>query len=383
MPTDAVNSAVGHRSWRVVMRRLHLWLGLFLGAFVLVSGVTGAALVFYVEIDEALVRELRAIPSDARPGSWQGVYEALQRDHPERNGAWRIEVTGDGGPIPVRYHDPVETRGELFAPLMLWLDPRDYRTIRSGFWGEYPTTWLYKLHWQLLAGQTGATMMGLAGIAMLVLLVSGLVAWWPRRGYLRNALRWKPRAVPVRRLYDIHKLTAIASVLILFVVVPTGVMLEFPQHTRPLLERASPLFASPEMSVAPDGRTPLPLDKLVSRAQARFPDGELAWIETPGNATSPVRLTLARPTEPSRRFPRTNVWIDPYSGTILAVRDGTKETGGDVVLNWLHPLHAGEALGLLGRLLVLFSGLATASLVVTGVWRFLLRNPPKENSNTR
>ena len=355
------------------MRRLHLWLGLFLAALVVVSGLTGSALVYYVEIDDMLVPELREVPVNARPASWQGVYDALQRDHPERTGAWRIEVRERGGAIPVRYHDPVETRGEVFAPLMLWLDPRDYRTIRSEFWGEYPTTWLYKLHWQLLAGETGAIVMGLAGIAMLALLASGLVAWWPRRGYLRNAIHWKRGAAPIRRLYDIHKLTAIGSVLVLLVVVPTGVMLEFPQHTRPLLTRASPLFQTPAMAIAPNDGPTLSLDEIVARAQARFPDGALAWIETAGDSPSPVRIGFSRPGEPSRRFPRTNVWLDPHTGAILATRDGLREAGGDIVLNWLHPLHAGEVLGPIGRLLVFLSGLAAAILAITGVWRWLVR----------
>ena len=355
------------------MRRIHLYLGLFLGGLVFLSALTGAALVFYIEIDEALVPGLRDVPSDARPASWQSVYTALQRDHPERTGAWRIEVREQGGPIPVRYHDPVETRGELFAPLMLWLDPRDGSTIRSGFWGQYPATWLYKLHWQLLAGTTGTITMGIAGTAMLVLLISGLVAWWPRRGHIRNAFRFKRSAAPVRRLYDLHKLTAISILLLLFVVLPTGVMLELPQYARPLLERASPLFASPAIHLEPNGRPALPLDPLVMKAKARFPDGKLAWIETPADATAPVRISLARPGEPSRRFPRTTVWLDPYSGQILTIRDGLRESSGDKVLNWLHPLHAGEALGLFGRLLVLLTGVGTMFLVVTGIWRFLLR----------
>ena len=380
MPGDHSAGPPPRLKWRVAMRRVHLWLGVMLAALVFVSGLTGAALVFYIEIDNALVPELRAVPSDVRPTSWQSVYEALQRDHPERTGAWRIEVAEHGGPVLVRYHDPVETRGEVFAPLMLWLDPRDGTTIRSAFWGEYPPTWLYKLHWQLLAGERGATVMGVAGIAMLLLLGSGLVGWWPRKGYVRNAIRWKANAAPVRRLYDIHKLTAIGSVLVLLLVMPTGVLLEFPQQTRPLLERASTLFTVPPMRIVPEARAALSLDDLVARAQARFPAGKLSWIETPADAASPVRITLARPGEPSRRFPRTNVWLDPYTGEILAVRDGTKDARGDIFLNWLHPLHSGEVLGLFGRLQVLFSGLAAASLAVTGVWRFFLRNRRKVSS---
>lgn len=42
------------RSWRITLRRVHLWLGLSLGLLFVVIGLTGSALVFYVGIDEAL-----------------------------------------------------------------------------------------------------------------------------------------------------------------------------------------------------------------------------------------------------------------------------------------------------------------------------------------
>ena len=186
------------------MRRVHLWLGLPLGLLFAPAGLTGAALVFYVEIDDTLVPALRAVPSGVRPSSWQAVYDRLRSDHPARTGAWRIEVTPEGGPIPIRYYAPEETRARAFAPLMLWLDPRDLHTVRAGFWGEYPTTWLYALHWQLLSGAAGQIVMGVAGVAMLAMLAAGLAAWWPRRGRWRRALRWKSRAGAVRRLYDLQ-----------------------------------------------------------------------------------------------------------------------------------------------------------------------------------
>lgn len=361
------------RSWRVVLRRVHLWMGLSLGLLVALAGLTGSALVFYPEIDNALVPALRVVPAHTRPASWQAVYDRLRHDHPTRTGAWRIEATPDGGPIPIRYYAPVETRGRAFAPLMLWLDPRDLGTIRAGFWGEYPTTWIYALHWQLLSGTTGEVVMGIAGLFMLAMLGSGLAAWWPRSGRWRQALHWKSRAAPVRRLYDLHKLAGLAGLPVLIVVAGTGAMLELPDQVRSVIDSVSPLFAMPKLAPVPWRDRSLPLDALVERSQARFPRSELAWIETPASPTAAVRVNLWQPGEPSRRFPRTNVWLDPYTGAVLATRDGRQESGGDVVLNWLHPLHGGEAFGLLGRLLVLLSGLFATALVITGWRRWMVR----------
>jgi uncharacterized iron-regulated membrane protein len=360
------------RSTRTILRRVHLWLGLSLGLLFVVTGITGSLLAFYAEIDDALVPALRAVPAGSRPASWQAVYDALRRDHPERRGAWRIEVTPGGGPIPVRYYRPVETAGQDFAPLMLWLDPRDLRTIRAGFWGAYPTTWIYALHWRLLSGRTGEVVMAIAGVAMVALLLTGLFAWWPRPGQWRRGLHVKRAAAPIRRLYDWHKLLGVGGVVVLLVVTVTGALLELPDQVRPAVARVSPLFAMPRLAAATTGPA-LPLDRLVAVAERRFPDAALAWIETPGDPRGVVRVNLARPGEPSRRFPRTNVWLDPWSGAILAVRDGGRESAGDMVLDWLHPIHGGEAFGLVGRIVVLLSGLVVAALGVTGWWRWVRR----------
>jgi uncharacterized iron-regulated membrane protein len=361
------------RSGRVILRRIHLWLGLSLGLVFALAGLTGSALVFYPEIDNALVPALRAVPAHARPPSWQAVHDRLRHDHPTRTGAWGIEVTPGGGPIPVRYYTPVETKGRAFAPLMLWLDPRDLSAVRAGFWGEYPTTWLDALHWQLLSGKTGEIVMGLSGFGMLAMLVTGLAVWWPRVGQWRRGLHWKPRAATVRRLYDVHKLVGVASFVVLIVVTATGVMLELPDQVRPAIGRLSPLFVAPKPNVQPRSGLSLSLDSLAERGQSLFPHSELAWIETPASSTSAVRINLWQPGEPSRRFPRTNVWLDPFTGTVLAIRDGRRESAGDVALNWLHPLHGGEALGMSGRLLVLLSGVAAVTLAATGWWRWFAR----------
>jgi uncharacterized iron-regulated membrane protein len=55
---------------------------------------------------------------------------------------------------------------------------------------------------------------------------------------------------------------------------------------------------------------------------------------------------------------------------VLAVRDERRDSGGDTLLAWLHPLHSGEAFGLVGRWLAFVSGLLPAALFVTGLWRW-------------
>lgn len=107
-------------SLRVTMRRVHLWLGLTIGVLFAFAGLTGSLLVFYPEIDAVLSPVLRAVPSEARPASWQAVVDTLHREHPARTGAWRIEVSGEGGadPRPV-LHTEGDDRTRLCAAACL------------------------------------------------------------------------------------------------------------------------------------------------------------------------------------------------------------------------------------------------------------------------
>ncbi len=358
---------------RAAVRRIHLWLGLTVGLLFALIGLTGSALVFYPELEGSLSAPLRAVPAGARPASWQAVYDTLRRDCPDRPGAWRIEVTPGGGAVPARYYNPPETAAPgRFAPLLVWVDPVHMRVIRSGFWGHTVVTWLYDLHYRLLLDAPGGTAVGIAGIAMLILVASGIWAWWPRPGTWRRALRFKRDAVPIRRLYDLHKTVGLASLVLLLLVTATGVMLDLPDQTRAVIATASPLYHAPMPQVQPRPGA-LSLDRLVAIGRARVPDGQLAWIETPAGPGGTVRLNLSRPGEPSRRFPRTNLWLDPHDGHVVAYRDGMDHSAGDAVLDWLHPLHGGEAAGLAGRIAIFLSGLAPAVLMVTGWLRWRRR----------
>ena len=75
---------------RIAVRRVHLWLGLSVGLLFVVTGLTGSVLVFYPAIDGALHPGLSRVADGARPPSWQAVYDAVRRDNPGRDGAWRI-----------------------------------------------------------------------------------------------------------------------------------------------------------------------------------------------------------------------------------------------------------------------------------------------------
>jgi uncharacterized iron-regulated membrane protein len=65
------------------------------------------------------------------------------------------------------------------------------------------------------------------------------------------------------------------------------------------------------------------------------------------------------------------VYLDQYSGAVLDVWDSRELSAGSTLLEWMFPLHNGDALGLIGRLVVFIAGLLPAILFGTGVYMWL------------
>ncbi|NUA31054.1 PepSY-associated TM helix domain-containing protein [Cupriavidus basilensis] len=364
-------SAGARTTARKIWLRIHLCLGLSAGLVLAVAGLTGSLLVFYLDIDAWLNPPLQ-LPLRAEPAPiYENAFQALRASQPHRGGAWRLELPSQGrGVITARYDKPEETQGHAFAPLIVSIDPQTSEILRSQFWGRSAMTWIYDLHYALLLERTGHIAMTIIGGLGILSIGTGLYLWWPRKRNFMTALAIRLRASPQRLTYDLHKLAGVYLLPVVLVVVVTGMLLELPGTFNPIIGRWSALTPYPAYGSSLKNAPRLTLDRAITIARGKFPGADVRWIETPSGARGSYRVILRQDGEPSHRFPRTNVWIDQYSGNILGIRDPRRNSAGDTLLDWLHPLHGGEAFGLPGRLLVLLSGLALPLLFITGVLRW-------------
>lgn len=356
---------------RPIWLKIHFYLGLWLGAVLIVTGITGSLLVFYVELDQWLNPHI-AVQPQGKLQPLEAVAAALKASHPQRVGAWRLEMPlAKDRPLMARYNKPAETRHLHFAPLMVSVDPYTLVITSNRIWGDTLMTWIYDLHYILLIDDWGAIIVGVLGLFLAISLLSGVFLWWPANANWRSAFRLRWNAGTVRRTYDLHKFGGIAGFPVLLILALSGFALDLPTWANPMISFFSPLSTLPRPVSTPIG-TPrrITVDKAVAIAQKRFPRAEVRWVETPGNDRGVYLIRLYQAGEPSRRFPKTMVWVDQYSGAVHAERDAWERSAGDGLLAWLHPLHSGEALGLPGRILVFLSGLVLPLLFVTGLLRW-------------
>lgn len=350
---------------------LHLWMGVVLGAWFVLLGLTGSLLVFYPQIDRWLDPAHQVTGPCTPAPSGEAVYAALRASEPARTGPWRIELPrARGMAYDARYNRPAERADRAFAPLMVTVDACTLQVTSRRFWGDYPMTWLYDLHYQLLLGARGEVLVGIAGLLLLFSLGSGVYLWWPR-GSWRAALRPQWRRGIQRATYDWHTRTGVYGLVLLVVLTGTGVLLALPDYANPVIHRLSPLQPMQQaVSRWQEDQPRLPLDAALRIAEGALPQAQARWIETPSGSGGSYRVRLWQPGEPSERFPLSYVWVDPSDGRVLAIQDARARHAGNALLAWLHPLHNGEAFGLVGQWLAVAAGLLPLVLFVTGLMRW-------------
>ncbi|MEO0317399.1 MAG: hypothetical protein RL404_1076 [Pseudomonadota bacterium] len=361
------------RSLRRHFLTVHLYFGIVLGSLFALIGLTGSFLVFYPEIQKALNPKLAISSNEIPEIRYQQVFEQLRHQYPQRAGKWRIEAPRSAQqPLFARYLKPEEKDPSRFAPLVVALDPSTLEILHSSFWGDDLVTWVYDLHYSLLLGPAGKRVVSGLGLALFLVLVLGLYLWWPRgRNRLQKSLP-KIRDGSIKGTYDLHTYSGAYGFLLLAVLIVTGIGLATPEWVAPVIAPVSARAPVPVIESSPPESEAVRIgaDRAIAIALTRFPNARLRWVEAPASAMDTYFLRLKQDGEPSDRFPKTYIWIDQFSGEVLAVRDPMHVPAADVFFDWLHPLHNGEAFGQGGRIAALLFGLLPAFLFFTGLRRW-------------
>lgn len=368
--------------WLVV----HRWLGLTAGLLMVLLGLTGSLLVFDHAIDERINPSLLLTDGTGTRTSLSDVTEnaeaAFAEAHPQ------LPATAAAVSSP-RVANGVWTAwfqtGTVEEPLwtMVFVDPYSGVVTGQRVWGENLMGIVYRLHYTLLGGDAGAVVVGIGGILLMVSVVSGVWLWWP---LWMNSWR---AAFVVRRgrrfLYDLHKVVGLTSSALLIVVSFTGVYMTFPEWIKP----AVLLFSEETKHIEGLTSAPGEVERLITAedaiaiAQRLFPSAKFDHFHPPQTQDGVYEIGLRQPGEVQTSFGATQVYVDCFTGSVLAIRDPKTLTAADHFFAWQFPLHNGEAFGLPGRLAVFASGFTPALLYVTGVLLWWRRRSSKRVSSDK
>lgn len=354
---------------RKVWFTVHLWIGFLVGPLFVLLGLTGSALVFDHAIDEWLNPDLLLTTGAGERRPVSDVIAAAKQSHPEGGQAAAVSRPRvDDGVWTVWFQG-----GTADAPAFtqVLVDPYTVEVKGRRVWGEYPMSVVYKLHFTLLGGRTGQTVVGIAGVLLGASVCSGVLLWWPlwRAGW-RAAFAVRGRR---RRVYDLHKLTGAVSAGFLLVIAFTGLYMSFPETSKAVVTTFADATETPKDLKSAAGRSDQSItpDQAMEVANRLFPEATFDHLHPPQGPDGIYEVALRQPGEPTRSFGRTQVFFNGKTGEVLAIRNPREDTAADTFMAWQFPLHNGEAFGPVGRWVVFFAGLAPAALYATGLllWR--------------
>lgn len=348
-------------SLKRLWRNIHLWLGVGLFVLLVPIALSGAILVYHDDIDEFLRTPHGAVapsvPTDlalavanARTAAGAG-FQPVNIRFPDDARA----------PLGVLLRGQARQQGERPPFLIAHIDRSDSRVLsvvdfRSTFFG-----FMHVFHENLtIPFYYGRDIVGWGGVAMLILALTGLYLWWPRKGQWSRAFAWRRSPATSSNL---HYLTGFWICFPLALISLTGIYLAWPQQGRTVLSSMAPMTPQPPRGAGPGGgpllaapaRTPSDIHTLAT-AHTR---GQVDLIGFP-NAQAGVwriRLNPEGGTEPL------TITINDRSGEVKTI----EPLSGDRIASWIRWLHEGSHAGAIWRFVVFLSGIIPAVLGVTGI----------------
>lgn len=342
--------------------QIHLWAGVILALYVAVIGITGSILVFGSEL-QAL--EL--------PNQWPGlspdhatdiavVIDKLRLSYPHTH---IISIMAPTPAEPV-FIAVLQTRPRTTVAC----HPRTGQILREVPRRKSRLDWIYDLHENLLARRSGRVVNGIASTSLLLLIVTGLINWWPGVRFWRRALtvdfrrRWK------RINFDLHSASGFWSLAFLVMWASSGIYFAWPDRVLSSIDRFSPIVNSRPPAVTVDSAADivkLDFHAMLIKAHAIDQGTLFKGIIFPYNRRSPFEVLLSRSPGIGRDHEDT-VYFNPYNGQYISTwRYGVNKSLGDWII-WLQiPLHFGTHWGLGIKILWAALGLALPLLSVTGM----------------
>ena len=364
--------------------QLHLWLGMISGLVVFIISITGCIYVFEKELKAWAYadRETVEVPDHAIKKPLAELLavanKAAGKEHPIQN------ITVSAIPNQTYSFRPKQIRdtkaythfGEIVYNHRFYLNPYTATVVKDENTTYEFFTVVLRMHRNLLINRTvGKLIIGISVIIFVIMLLSGIVLWWPKN---KNAakqrvwFKWKESTNLKRKNYDLHNILGFYSLFILLAIALTGLMFSFPKFEKSVEWMVNGGAGSPEPKALVSDKTQsgsfMPIDKILHQVAAMNPDAHTFNISLPEKAKGVVSVTAQGSSH--IRYDRKEQQFDQYTGKLLLTSGFGDMNTGEKLSAMNYDIHVGSILGLPGKVLVFFVGLISASLPITGfaIW---------------
>lgn len=339
-----------------VLRQIHAWAGLSVSLFVAALGLSGSLLVFRPEWFKLTVPgAARSITPD--PVAFAQAAEAAEAAF----GREKIRSVVFASPDFGLHQVMLKSGGGGY------LDPVTGQVVQQWAKNERLIDGVFDFHHHLLYGDVGTKIVGAFGVAAAILVITGVIVWWPARRSFRG--RIAPQSLTRRaHLLSAHRDLGLIASPVLMAMLLTGASIAYHDVVEPVFGRLLGEGRHVKPPAAAAAET-IGWPQALVAAQARFPEAQLRSVAWPKDGNAPVTVRLRQPGEWHSNG-RTTAALDPGTGRLLSANDAMTDGGGPRAYNALWPIHAARVGGLAWKLVAVLAGLALTALSLFGAEAF-------------
>lgn len=354
--------------------KLHRWIGLATGLLLAVQALTGVALVFRDEL-ERVVHPSLIVQEQSAALPVQQLLDAVRAVHPDAKLS-RAEFPKDADQaVIVKW----SAKGGRWLTAV---DPYTGAIVRDGEQYDWPMEWIFTLHDALLAGPVGETIVGIEGLVLIFLSVSGLIYWWPGRKRFRQGFRVKLDGSADLRWRTLHRAVGAGVSMLLLVSAVTGVLMIWKDPFRDVLGAVVKVERKPSPTVPEvDGAVMVPVDRMIGAARAAYESAPLRQLRF-SSGERLVAVYLDSGSRSARPDGTTQIYYNAYDGSELARYVAGDLPASSEFIDWLYPVHIGLWGGLPGKLLLVLTGTALLGMTLSGLWLWYSRTAKRRRTKS-
>lgn len=352
---------------------VHRWLGFISGLVVFIISITGCLFCFQDELQDAMhsYRKVEVsnapflkpsvLQKEALKGFKDGKYAGIGYYGPDR--AVQVRVTDKAG-----FHNVYinQYTGKVLGDDLL----------QTNFFVIVQFIHLYLL----LPANVGQIVVGTSTLIFVLIMITGIVLWWPKRKTDRKrsfTIKWNGRWRRVN--YDLHNVLGFYATAVTLILAITGMAMSFHWMEEGIYKAANfgrkitheqeeKVFKSDSVNKPTVVTTPV-IDVAYETVKRQSPDAKM-YIFYGGEKGGEVLYGSAYP-KPLYYSYSDSYQFDRYTGKLLHFLPNVKKSPGMKMVNANYDIHVGQIAGLPGKILAFVTSLICASLPVTGLIIYL------------
>ncbi|PSK89835.1 PepSY-associated TM helix domain-containing protein [Taibaiella chishuiensis] len=388
MKTAAVAAKKKTKSpFKKVVSWLHLWLGLTSGLIVCFLGLTGCILAFEREIEDA-TQHYRFVETRKTPLMAPSELETIALKQLPDKKLHSVSYEPGKASVAVFYN------AEPQYYYLVFLDPYTGKVLKVRDMSQDFFRFIIDGHFYLwLPPAIGQPIVASATLIFVVMIITGIILWWPRNKAARKQrFSVKFNAKWRRTNYDLHNVLGFYMSWVIIFIAFTGLVWGFQWFAKTVYwttsggKEAIAFEETLSDTSSMQRRSTLPaIDQVwLNMRQEQPAFAGLMEVHIPESKASSIEIAL---NPDSRTYWKADYrYFDQYSFKELSVKHAfgrlqdTKVA--DKLVRMNYDIHVGAIAGLPGKILAFCASLICASLPVTGflIWRGRRKKSKKGNA---